>query len=188
MIPWDDDLDILANNQTALQLINYLKTQTQFPEITWCKFQNFIKIFFKNKPKAGKKRWTFPFVDIFFFDSDKPNGKFCVNYKCAKYAEIFPLKLRPFGKFWLPTPKNITHHLQYQFIRRTLASINVDEICVKAGADHKNEKKLELNIELKCDLLKDSYQFVDKTCNTTHCSESLKLNGTTLYTVIFNNK
>ena len=177
-------MDILANNQSSFKLINYLQKQTDFPEIKWCKFQNFIKIFFRDKPKAGHRWWTFPFIDIFFYNSDKENGKFCINSKCAQYTEIFPLKLRPFGFYWLPTPKNINHHLQYQLLRRTSTFINIDEMCIKAGGDHQRELKIKLNLEFKCYLLKDSYQFVDKTCNKTHCIETLKLNGTSLYTIV----
>ena len=59
---------------------------------------------------------------------------------------------------------------------------NFDNNNISSSMDSSNDDK-----ELNDDMQKDSYQFVDKTCNTTHCSESLKLNGTTLYTVIFNN-
>ncbi len=61
----------------------------------------------------------------------------------------------------------------------------MDKICVKAGADHKNEVKLKVNLEFECDLLKDSYPFVNKNCNQTHCVENLKLNETTLNTFVY---
>jgi hypothetical protein len=177
----------LADNQTSIGLSNYLKSQTDFPEVTWCRFQNFIKIYFKFNPRAGSKQWTFPFIDVFFYNASKTNGKFCLSHRCANLSETFPLKLRPFGKFWLPTPKNIQHYLKNLLIRRPshLDFVDVDKICVKAGADHKNEIKLKVNQEFECDLLKDSYPFVNKNCNQTHCVEKLKLNQTTLNTFVY---
>jgi hypothetical protein len=177
----------LADNKTSLVLKKYLETQKSFPKITWFKYQDFIKICFKENPRAGHRPWTFPFVDIFFYNANITYHRFCLKHRCANYSEIFPLKLRPFGKFWLPTPKNVEHHLQNQLIRRAEASVflDVDEMCVKAGADHKNEKKLNTTNIIECNLLKDRYPFVYKTCNKTHCIEKLQLNNRTLNTIVF---
>jgi len=53
------------------------------------------------------------------------------------------------------------------------------------GADHRKQVKITNSTIYNCDLLKNDYPFVEKTCNKTHCIEELKLNEKIIGSILF---
>jgi hypothetical protein len=109
LIPWDDDFDIVTEYRGIDWLKSYITKQTEWENLSFVRFVNLLKIFFKDGQPIPGANWKYPFVDLFFFRVNTTTSNYCVApgvKECVKAKEIFPLKLRPLGKFWLPAPRN----------------------------------------------------------------------------------
>ena len=70
-------------------------------------YGNYDKFFFPWTPRAGKRPWSYPYVEIFYYDenathiwraeSDQQSIETCA----ASKADIFPTVWRPLGQIWL---------------------------------------------------------------------------------------
>lgn len=108
MIPWDDDFDIVTEYRGIDWLKSYITKQTEWENLSFFHFSNILKIYFKDGQSIHKANWKYPFIDTFFFEVNTTTSTYCVAPLlkiCVKATEIFPLKLRPLGKFWLPAPR-----------------------------------------------------------------------------------
>ena len=108
MIPWDDDFDIVTEYRGIDWLKSYITKQTEWENLSFFHFSNILKIYFKDGQSIPGANWKYPFMDIFFFEVNTTTSTYCVApllKLCVKATEIFPLKLRPLGKFWLPAPR-----------------------------------------------------------------------------------
>ena len=180
IIPWDDDFDMMANYESYSQVKNFLETQKHWANLDWCTYEDTIKIFFKESEQAGEKAWRFPFVDIFFYEKNATHACEKNNQAmCSLVSSVFPLKYRPVGKYWLPTPYKPKEYL---------SSINLkdaEDYCVKPVYSHRNEMLTSfLDIRFKCEMLKKDYAFVETSCNLTHCVEILKVDNLTIGSII----
>jgi hypothetical protein len=108
LIPWDDDFDIVTEYRGIDWLKSYITKQTEWKNLSFFHFANILKIYFKDGQTIPEANWKYPFIDIFFFEVNTTTSTYCVAPMlklCVKATEIFPLKLRPLGKFWLPAPR-----------------------------------------------------------------------------------
>ena len=103
-------------------------------------------------------------IDIHFFD--KQSGHIRWNLKNEfLVSQIFPLKLRPFGKYWLPSPNNPGLVL---------------------NTEHKN-LYTNCHRNVMCDDLSTKYGFVERTCfDHKHCLERLELNSIIIGEIEYN--
>ncbi len=183
MIPFDDDFDMMTSYENYSKLKNLLETQTDWVNLEWCIYEDTMKIFFKESDYAGDKNWKFPFVDIFFYEKNATH--ICEKNSssmCSLISSIFPLRLRPMGKYWLPTPNNPQEYLN---------SINlkdIHEFCVKPEYSHRDEIRISfIGVKFKCEMLKKDYPFVESSCNQTYCIETLRLDNSLIGSIIFKN-
>ena len=93
-----------------------------------------------------------------------------VEYKTGSKLPVihfFPLKLRPFGKYWLPAPQNPVYVLNNEFA-------DLENICEPSGTP--------------CNYLKTRYAFVDRAYHSPHISfEKLKISSITIGEIEFHN-
>ncbi|VDK71906.1 unnamed protein product [Dibothriocephalus latus] len=81
IIPWDDDIDVLVDLEDA-----------------------------DGCHKISGNSWGWPFLDVSYYSSNQTHIKelawsFGRFYRYAR-SDVFPLLLRPFNKYWVPTPRN----------------------------------------------------------------------------------
>ena len=187
MVPWDDDFDILTSLANRNRLIKYLQTQSQWPSLEWTTNHNtefnfsYVKLFLKNSNYAGEKHWKFPFIDVLFY---LKNSTHIWEENSPKFispiSHVYPLILRPIGKYWLPSPRDPIGYLN------SVNYKNLNEICIRSDWDHRREVQVE-DKSIECDKLKTYYPFVETECDETFCIETLRLNGFVLEKILFEN-
>ena len=70
-------------------------------------FGSYDKLYFLWTPKAGVKEWSYPSVDLSYFDENSThiwrvnNDIDLINDCSVAKKNIFPLVWRPFGEIWL---------------------------------------------------------------------------------------
>ena len=115
IIPWDDDCDIIANNDSKTLILQMFHDNSSYAQEygirAYSPQQYMIKLFHVDSPAAGKYKkfpWNFPFIDIVFYkhSHDKVNILDKFNPMMLPNDCIFPLHPRPFGAIWLPAPHN----------------------------------------------------------------------------------
>ena len=115
IIPWDDDCDVVANNDSKVQILQMFHDNSSYAQEygirAYSPQQYLIKLFHIDSPAAGKYKkfpWNFPFIDIAFYkhSHDKVNILDKFNPVTLPNDYIFPLHPRPFGAMWLPAPHN----------------------------------------------------------------------------------
>ena len=140
------------------------------------------KIFKKSSPKAGKYRWRYPFIDIKFYQENETDLWKMDNMNPQKYrifqSDFYPLHLRPFGKMWLPAPKETMLFLKKKF--------NVFK-CKSGKWDHIKEKHKARHSVSNCAKILDYYPHVDRTSyknGTRGVVESLVFNNKVIHTAL----
>lgn len=104
-------------------------------------------------------------IHIHFYT--KNAGQISYGSKKLSMRTIFPLKLRPLGKYWLPVPNDPETVLNMEFI----------DISNKCGLSGES-----------CDKIKTRYSFVERVChNHKVCIEKLELFSITIGEIEFHN-
>lgn len=189
-VPWDDDFDFIVDlndKEKLMSIVNNATFKTHYKNLGWSLTLNreeyvsgeYMKLFLQNSTIdfAGRYEHRWPFIDIFYYKANKTNLWHKIN-KINRLDEIFPLKLRPFGQYWLPAaskPRNL--------IKRFFK--NAELICSSSIWDHKNEKRKKRANSVSCHELKNDYEFVIHNCINDRCTESLYRNGSILGKIEF---
>ena len=144
-----------------------------------------IKIFLNDSNDyAGDYPYKWPFVDIFFYDSNATHLWYKTDKRMGmSLRHVFPLKLRPFGKYWLPSPNKPGEIFKASF--GGLYGDVYDE-CKSGTWNHRAEIEQE-SIRMHCEELATTYPFVSHTCNQKTCTESLVMNRIVLSEIEFEN-
>lgn len=111
ILAWDDDVDLriaLRDRKRFRKLmtkelsgqVSLVSTENEFGE--------YDKIFFPWSPAAGKELWSYPYIDIFYYEENATHmwrtdyisrfDEYCMISK----QDIFPLVWRPLGEIWIP--------------------------------------------------------------------------------------
>ncbi|CAF1186853.1 unnamed protein product [Adineta steineri] len=179
IIPWDDDLDIMVPNDKRKILNNEFKkidkTLIGFalynggrPE--W----EYDKLYYNITQIAGKKKWHFPFVDIFFYEQNQTHlWSLTSPEKPFEKRYIFPLILRPLGYLWVPAPRK----------PKRLFKFDPFGECKTHIWNHSTEG-YQKSVTVQCNRLKDMYPFVESN-KKKEWIEILKTNNTIIHTVVF---
>jgi hypothetical protein len=139
--------------------------------------RNCDKVFFSWCQQAGRTSWQFPFIDIFYYDTNsthvwllgKPSS-YPVHHK-----DVYPLVLRPLGSLWLWSPREPMAH----FESRRMQSIETS--CVAFPYSHKYEKLIWKRMrKADCNQLRSIYPYVKRICTKSKCTEYLKLGEKTV--------
>ena len=166
-------------------LENLFENQTKFPQVQTAKVGKILKIFNKNSTNAGKYKWKFPFIDVFFYSETKSHIQRHFHDKLISTLKkhVFPLKLRPFGSYWLPTPRDPIKYLEQ------LNYTGFHQSCVRSTWNHRLEKG-QAQFTIRCSELQKIYSMVERDClrvkdqEEEFCTENLIFNNQTLVILI----
>ncbi|KAL8560833.1 hypothetical protein ACOMHN_032944 [Nucella lapillus] len=187
-IPWDDDVDIVVDYRRQPQLKRVLRrlepryTFKVRPTVSW-------KFYSRKASRIPSQRWSWPFVDICFFDT---NSTHIMEHDLDLYPEyifpkhwIFPLQHRPFHNLILPCPARTRLVLERTF--------RVEQ-CEIGSYSHRREKarREEKVSGVPCEGLWPLFPFV---LHVPHpggqggqgCRETVMRNGTALSTIVLDN-
>ncbi|XP_048247773.1 uncharacterized protein RT0683-like [Haliotis rufescens] len=163
IIPWDDDMDIIVRENDKPALLTFLKSLGPEYEI-YTEWSVNWKLYHTKSPKAGTRKWNWPFLDIFFY-SEHPSfiQESRELWKIYNKRDVFPLMTRPFMGMMLPVPKKTREVLELHY--------KID-MCVSNSYDHRLEKDVPRKCvsKLPCSLLKDKFPFVVRTYSSTNTS------------------
>lgn len=107
LLPWDDDVDIMVAARYR-KLVEDILSSLQ-PEYDTVSHQAYMKIFFSRTPADLLVRWSWPFVDISFYERNSSHvwetNHQHVPERCYPIEMVFPVHRRPFGGLWIPSPE-----------------------------------------------------------------------------------
>jgi hypothetical protein len=137
----------------------------------------YYKFYFSTSPRFSEHPWRYPFVDLIFYHENETHiwQENMQHISTILKQSIFPLKLRPLGSLWLPSPRSP---------RDYFLSVNwtkYDDECFNGPWSHKYErtKDMDYGYESKstidCKELKEFYPFVERSL--TNQEEHLVING-----------
>ena len=114
-IPWDDDVDVAVNHTDKQKLKVLFGNSTSHVLKNVYGGGEHWKFF----PKGGhlirenKRTFRSPFIDVFWFDENARHIFYTCSHGWANFqkSDVFPLRRRPFGEFFLPAPCNTAAYL-----------------------------------------------------------------------------
>ena len=179
-VPWDDDVDVhvLHSHKQRLQsAFNSSHTHIlgQYGNYQW-------KVWSKNESINTRKRWNWPYIDIFFF---RENGTQVYDYtkgfpkQYYPKGDIFPLQIGLFENIFVPVPNNMTAYLERLF------GFDVSEKKPCNQFDHKKEKHKWSRVTISNYLLFHVYPRVYRNQSKGYSYEELRLGNTILYKTKF---
>ncbi|VDN99831.1 unnamed protein product [Rodentolepis nana] len=166
-IPWDDDVDVKLHIkyrpavQAALK-----KLAPKFQTYTMSLRDKFYFAPFNSSKtltpystgshSIGKYPWSWPFIDVAYFEEYKPN--MCHEYRIhsTRYflSDIFPLAYRPLGKEWFPVPKRPVNLLKSYYGSK-------EQVCKSHSWSHAREG-FQWPLAQNCRTLMDKYPLVHR--------------------------
>ncbi|VDK89105.1 unnamed protein product [Dibothriocephalus latus] len=166
IIPWDDDLDILVDVSARPMLRERMRRLK--PNILIHEGGQRDKIYAKliepsnssediyGSRKLSVYSWGWPFLDVSYFSSNATHieelaWSYGRSYSYAK-SDVFPLLLRPFYKYWVPTPRNTFAVL--------LQTYPGNDLCSASGYSHIFENGTSSRT-VPCKELASRYAFVE---------------------------
>ncbi|KAA0183993.1 Lipopolysaccharide choline phosphotransferase protein [Fasciolopsis buskii] len=165
-IPWDDDVDVLADAEIRPDIQRLLKTLEPHYQ-TYTMYERdklFTRPYNNTIPEddsemysryMSDKPWAWPFMDIGYYFVG-PSSTCESTWRlgrgvCMPNSVIFPLIYRPFGVNWYPSPSNPPEYLSYMYQMRSS--------CVTFGYSHIFEINSQF-ARVPCYTLADRYAFM----------------------------
>lgn len=185
LLPWDDDIDVLVSwskyDRFKLFLEHDLKPHGLDVQVHDTLRVNTMKVFFSNGSRAGIRPWTWPFIDIAFYEENathvwNQNVEFAGDVMLPR-EWFYPITSRPFAWLWLPAPRNTAKFLERRYGRLK---------CIRYAWNHKDELPSWSIAYAPCESLQTFYPFVWREPHSKGVKETVKLNGQILYSVIVN--
>ncbi|KAI0221225.1 hypothetical protein LSAT2_027376 [Lamellibrachia satsuma] len=186
-IPWDDDIDIMADVTQKPQIREALlrcqpKYTLQVSPQNGTYSQHVWKFYKADGYKYPHRQHRWPFVDLTFFRSNDTHVYH--DYKGLtpvfnfKKTLVFPLKRRPFESMQLPAPCETEKMLKMQYT-------NLD-VCKSKNHNHRHEVAYPsfMRYSLPCSSLKQKFPFVERTEEMGSTRETLRLGHWTINTVL----
>ena len=177
-IPWDDDFDVKMNYSERKVIENALGT---VPGHTLHTFNEFSWKFVNDKMSLPtRKKWNWPFIDIFFFKVNKTHIYDATFSKPARFdpiGEILPLDYTIFETLIMPVPRNMEAYLNRKYYMRNP--------CLSNPYHHKREAAPRKRpTRIPCDMLFNVYPLVYRHKKNGRFSyEELRLGNKVLYSV-----
>ena len=148
-IPWDDDFDVRVNSSQKSGLIQALQSVPNHT-LVWDKYMAFNawKFYHNWNSIKTRRKWRWPYVDVFFFSQN--NGHISVGRNVKSVVptnDVLPLDYKPFEGMMMPVPRNMLSYLE----RTGGRSI---ELCRSLSYSHKTEFEERPAVTINCtDLL-----------------------------------
>ncbi len=205
MIPWDDDIDLIVKFDDMMKIIEliqrYSKLGTHRAVSDYLKNQkpklyhnmDFLDLdlkdlspdnmfySFKFFPISGIIQdygWRYPYLDVFIFKENETD--ICVRYgKHSFYLKrqlFYPLARRPFGRLWLPCPRDSNHSLHALYG-------DFEKVCATGPFNHRNSTRFGKGGKIKCEELREHYPYVIRRQYPSYAKESLMFKDERLHSV-----
>ncbi|CAF0868523.1 unnamed protein product [Adineta steineri] len=176
-LPWDDDVDLRVSNRDRQRMLNLVSQELRniisVADVTE-EYGTYHKFYFPWSPQAGKQNWSYPCVDVFYFDENSTHiwrinsDEKSMNDCPVSKHNIFPLVWRLFGRIWLPAPREPL--IIFEIHRWTA----IGEWYYAKNYSHKYERTLSImNDRARPHELYPYYPWVQRSCSQTHCIEQL---------------
>lgn len=173
-VPWDDDVDVWINGTEKHRVQKLLNSVKDFAVYSPFNFQ--WKFFYKKLKTLKNLNFRWPYIDIFFFSENATHvweEQKVHRHRYYKRSFVFPLVLRPFDIFRLPTPCAI---------EKFVGKYNLHN-CQTTNFIHRTESYLPqfYRTVVPCKILYNDYPFVfEVPFNTTYSIELLKRGNKTI--------
>ena len=206
MLPWDDDADFIVKFDDMWKVIDviqqysklgthrglssYIMAQRHYNKsYQYRDFQDLnskdlspanMFISFKFFPTSGavQRYWKWPYLDVYAFTENATD----VFIKYQHYTVdlkrdlFYPLVRRPFGRLWLPSPKDSNYSLRAVYK-------DFEEICDSQGQHHRVGGKRHQRAVFKCVELRDYYPYVSRVTYPSYTEESLMFRDEIIHSV-----
>ena len=181
LIPWDDDVDVMMDAVQSQSISKHLGSLSQFELFILREEQ--AKFFLRNVASLPERKYSWPYVDIFFFKRNRSHVHDIKPAFSDSYIwpinHVFPLQLRPFAGVMLPVPCNME-----AFIRKNY----FPWLCTNNAYLHKFEREAsqtQVRTRVACRKLFHLYPFVQRKALTELSTlETLIKGGKTLYRTV----
>jgi len=191
-IPWDDDIDLMLNasdKQLIWRSLTALKPDYGLFLSGYLDSPYHWKVYPRRHGRAVLlKPYRWPYVDLLFFRENEThlcNESPWWRDECWSRSSVLPLRLRPFGDFYIPAPCDM---------ERAVAVDYDTSVCVSRGWSHVYDLPMPWrSVTVPCATLAHLHPMVVRrsTVSSTGLhqvvAESLMLGNRTLHTIILNN-
>ena len=158
----------MIQNETKSETFNVLANQKEFKDFSIVEHMTYFKISDPKTPRVQEAPWGFPLLDMAFYaHHNQTHLNVMILEAISPLDYTYPLRLRPFGKYWLPAPKDPVSFLG------AARWYNLTENCVRGNWNHRIDR-LQNKDTISCSELKDYYPMVNRGEN------SAILNGQTV--------
>ncbi|MCP4727796.1 MAG: LicD family protein [bacterium] len=139
LIPWDDDLDF-AIRRDQKELLFSLKEELAYANIGLVNtgYADWAKLYPLDRPLINNKDnpWSWPFIDIFFYDQDGEDITLSDGSKVSK-RDFLPLKKGVFEGISVYIPNNPDKILGDKY------GNDWKDVCISSDYNHRFERKQE---------------------------------------------
>ena len=181
VIPWDDDIDVIANYSDMNQIWNIFKKMKPNYYIHKPKSRKFWKFYSKHSIKTKNDYgWKWPYLDIWWYTKNENNT--INDWSCGWCKEtftpenLFPPVKRKFGPLTLYAPRDPRKFLQeagYDWTK-----------CVTRNWNHRDEDEVRWkDKEMSCEKLQDIYPFVKHITKLNSSREFRYYRGSLLHII-----
>ena len=145
-IPWDDDLDF-AIRRDQKELLFSLKKELADANIGLVStgYADWAKIYPLDRPLIdnGDHPWSWPFIDIFYYDEEREDIALSDGSKVSK-SDFLPLKKGVFEGISVHIPNNSDKILGDKYGR------DWKDVCISSGYNHRLERTQEGGHRARC--------------------------------------
>ncbi len=210
MVPWDDDIDLIVKFDDMMKVIDviqrysklgahrgvsdYLTNQRPRPY----QHMDFLDLdlkalspdnmfhsfkFFSTSGTIQDSGWRYPYLDVFIFKENETD--ICVRYgKGSLYIKrqlFYPLARRPFGRLWLPCPRDSNYSLHALYG-------DFEYVCAIGPYNHRNAERFGGGGKIKCEKLREHYPYVIRRQYPSYAEESLMFKDETIHSLMIRGK
>ncbi|XP_014680856.1 PREDICTED: uncharacterized protein LOC106820801 [Priapulus caudatus] len=187
LLPWDDDIDIVVKVGERRHAEKLLLSLAPEYTVTNHTDKKYDKFHLKSTPKKWKYAWSWPFIDISFYDENSTHvwehHMRKTPHRVYPRAMVFPLHQRPYGPYMFPSPRDTLG-----FLKHSINGSNDNKkvfTCGNQGWRHQAETSFKKKL-VPCTEIMKEYPHVHrrKAPEGGAVTETLMLNGRAVYSCV----